>query len=467
MPVDSDQTEFALLPETTYKYTATPFMESAMAKWEVPRDATACTNEYGVAMTMSVTAFSNERALAADPLVDTGLTEFAASDLVICQSKTAREAVETLAKILDNFGSSEVNIALFADQNEAWYMEMYTGHQYAAVKLPDDQVSMFGNEFTMEYLSDYEDCIVSDGLFSLPEENGFAVYGKSEKNESELNLFDTYSGNEMTKAYSHMRTWIGHQLMAPEAYAKDYDAMERYPLCFTPEKQVSLKDVLTMIRNRFEGTQYSPDETGRIDMRVVGTDTALSVHAIQVYPDLPAHMSCVTWESTGPALYGVFVPFSNASTAVHEAYGADQPAKETGKFDTEHYPYYTFKGLCTECVAAKDVPTYGIPVRQYWAEAESGMIGGMKTVLEHVAQMEDQAMAQEFITEYCVNMQGQAFSDAKELYNTVLYNKAKNSNTMKVGRNPETGEYLTTERKLDPIEIKLDASVYQEIPEMP
>ena len=35
------------------------------------------------------------------------------------------------------------------------------------------------------------------------------------------------------------------------------------------------------MRNRFEGTEYSPDETGRTDMRVIGTDTALSVHITQ------------------------------------------------------------------------------------------------------------------------------------------------------------------------------------------
>ena len=46
-------------------------------------------------------------------------------------------------------------------------MEMYNGHQYAAVRLPDDRVCAFGNEFLLQYLSDYADCIVSPGLESL------------------------------------------------------------------------------------------------------------------------------------------------------------------------------------------------------------------------------------------------------------------------------------------------------------
>ena len=125
-------------------------------------------------MTMSVTAFCCPAAMEADPWEDQGITEDTANDLVICQSRTAREAVELLISLIDQYGSAETNIALIADQKEAWYVAMYTGHQYAAVRLPADQVSVFGNEFGLEYLSDYEECITSKELESLPREKGFA-----------------------------------------------------------------------------------------------------------------------------------------------------------------------------------------------------------------------------------------------------------------------------------------------------
>ena len=156
MPVDNDATVFAPLPPTTYRYTATPWMDSTVSMNHLGYDATVCTNEYGVAMEMSITAFSNQAAMKADPLAEHGLSEFTAVDLVTCQSATAREAVEVLASLLDQYGSSEVNIALIADPQEAWYMEMYNGHQYAAVRLPADAVCAFGNEFSLEYVSDYE-----------------------------------------------------------------------------------------------------------------------------------------------------------------------------------------------------------------------------------------------------------------------------------------------------------------------
>ena len=458
MPVDNAATVFAFLPATTYRYTSTPFMDSATAVNGLGRDATVCANECGVTMIMSITSFSNAAALRADPLIEHGLTEFTAVDLVVCQSATAREAVENLLGLIDRFGSSEVNIALIADRTETWYVEMYNGHQYAAVRLPDDRVCVFGNEFLLRFLSDYEECVVSQGLESLAAENGFAVYGE----DGRLDLLATYSGREVVKNYSHMRTWIGHRILSPSSVG-DYRTDDIYPLCFEPDRRVSLQDVMELIRNRFEGTEYSPDETGRTDMRVIGTDTALSVHIVQVWPDLPADMCCVTWESAGPAVYGVFVPVSNAAVSVSAAYARNQSAAEAGVFDTVNYPYYRFKELCTLCVEPDDYPVYGAPVRAYWHKAESVMIRDMSAVLRTAAKMEDHDAARRFITDYCNALQDKAFSDAGQLLNDVRWYHSKNSNTMKNGRNPETHEILDELKPISPMEIRLDAAAWDNI----
>ena len=64
------------------------------------------------------------------------------------------------------------------------------------------------------------------------------------------------------------------------------------------------------------------------------------------------------------------------------------------------------------------------------------------------------------MTDYCAGLQEKAFEDAKELLNLVRWTMSLNSNTMKLGKNPETGEYLTTERVLTPITVTLDGSAY-------
>lgn len=464
MPISVDGKVSIEIPSTTYKYTATPYMDSTLAyEGSSVHDAAVCTNEYGVSMSMSITAFPNEAALKADPLVEGGICEDAATDLVICQSKTAREAVEVLLGIIDKYGNSESNIAIIADQNEVWYVEMYTGHQYAAVKLPKDKVSVFGNEYSLEYLSDFEDNITSKGLNSLADEKGFAVHGKN----NEINLLDTYSGNNTTVEYSHIRTWIGHQILAPSNFSDDYNHDARYPLCFTPEKKVSVQDVCQILRNRFEGTKYSPDETGRIDMRVIGSDTTLSAHVVQVFPDLPAEMSCVSWISSGPPVYGVFVPVSNDCINVSEPYGANQSAEDAGVFDTNTYPFYIFKELCTRCVGPDNYKIYGEPVQKYWYDAESDMFAGMSQVIEQAAKMKDNNARAKYITSYCNDMQTKAFNDGKQILNDVIWTQNKNSNTLKINRNPETQQLTGEKVIIPPIELKLNGSDYKAVPATP
>ena len=460
MPVDNDATVFANLPDTTYRYTSTPWFDSTTKQNGLGHDATVCTNEYGVAMIMSITSFSNEATLNADPLLEHGISEFTAVDLVTCQSKTAKQAVEVLLSLIDEYGSSEVNIALIADQSEAWYVEMYNGHQYAAVKLPSDMVACFGNEFCLEYVEDYEDYILSEKLESLAKDNGFAIYDENGR----LNLLSTYSGEEVVTNYSHMRTWIGHRLLSSSVDYSSYNKDDIYPLVFKADEKVSLIDAFELLRNRFEGTEYSPDETGRTDMRVIGTDTALSVHVVQIYNDLPADYSCITWESSGPAVYGVFVPISNGATSISLPYSLNQPSEEVGVFDTNTYPYYRFKELNTLGIDSSNYKTYGLPVRQYWHQAELNMTSALSQVLNTALEMSD-SDAKEYITNYCNLVQQQAFDDAGTLLNDVVWYMSQNSNTMKNGRNPETGEANDEIKELTPLKVSLDASKYNTIPD--
>jgi len=456
MPVDAESSEYFSLPSTTCKYIGTPFMDSTMLQLGNGIDDAVCVNEYGVAMTMSVTAFSNKAAKEADPWVPDGITEFTMNQLVITSSRTAKEAVRRLAQLIDQFGSSETNIALIIDQDEAWYVEMYTGHQYAAVKLPDDKVAVFGNEFSLEYLSDYSEHVVSENLEKLAVDNGFAVYGR----DNELNLLATYAGKEIVQDYSHRRTWIGHKELAPSAYG-DYSKEDLYPLAFSPDNRVSLQTVMELMRNRYEGTPYSPDETGRKDMRVIGSDTSISVHIVQMHPDMPPSVAGTAWICLAPAPYGVFVPMNILCSEPSDSYAANQPESQLNQFESDKYPWFTFKELNTLCLT--DYKTYGIPVREYWHTAEKYMIDAMAAEVEAVKELlkSDPAAAQKRMTVFCAGLQEKAFADGKALLNQVRWAMSANSNTMKMGINPETDEMSDTERVLTPISVELDAALYK------
>ena len=458
LPIDEQGNVSVPVKDTTFKYQTTPWMDYTVASNGMTRDGTCGTNEKGVIMTMAVTAFSSETALAADPLVEGGLSEQAACDIVLSQAATAREGIEILADIIDSCGNGQVNIALIADRTEAWYMEMYTGHQYAAVKLPQDSVAVFGNEFTMEFLSDYEDAITSTGLELIPEDFGFAVTD----DEKGLNLYETYSGSGMVRRYSRLRTWIGHSILSPLQYG-EYDESVLYPLVFVPDDKVSLQDAMEIMRNRYEGTEYSPDETGRTDMRVIGTDTAMSVHVLQVYPSLPEDISAVLWECTGPAVYGVFVPVSNASYSVAESYGRNQSGdeKDSYNFPADVYPWYAIKEINT--IGMQNPTAYGKPAREVFGQIESEMYCGMKAALEDAVEIYEESpeKAKELLTGYCVRVQSQAFEDELSILNKLRWYESFCSNTLKLAKNPETGEYSGELKVYAPVELTVNLDNYK------
>ena len=79
MPIDNAESVLAVVPETTYRYTCTPYMDYSIDRLDCGRDATVAANEKGVSMLISITAFTNQAALQADPLIDNGLTELTAA----------------------------------------------------------------------------------------------------------------------------------------------------------------------------------------------------------------------------------------------------------------------------------------------------------------------------------------------------------------------------------------------------
>lgn len=152
-------------------------------------------------MSATVSASPGKAAEEADPLVENGLSEASMTTVVLPYITTAREGVQRIADIVDKYGSAEGNIIFIADDKESWYMEIYTGHQYAAVKVPDDMYAVVPNCFLLGYVDTAsKDVIASKDLINLPKSKGFykEVDGK-------FHAALTY-GEEMSD-YNRVRLW--------------------------------------------------------------------------------------------------------------------------------------------------------------------------------------------------------------------------------------------------------------------
>ena len=356
------------LPTHTYKYTTMSDYASA-GDGVYPA---VCTNDQGVSVTGTVSASGCDAWKTADPTVKTGLREAVLPALVAATASSAKQGVENLLAAVDAYGSAEGNVILIADQAGAWIVEIYGGHQYAAMKLADDQVAVFGNQFMLGAVDpkDAENVIVSEGLYTTLETAGLTV-----KDDAGAVLLAQSVCGKTRSDGSNMRTWVGHERLAP-ASAGTYETNTFYPLLYTPDEKVSLADVMAIYRDRYQDTALDVTVAGQEGNRAIAVSTTPETHIVQIYSDLPAACSAVTWVALGGGEHSVFLPEFSGVTETAPAYSMDAPTY------TEGSAYWAFKRVCG--LADVDRGLYSAGVQNFWKLQEGSLIEQMSKEVETV-----------------------------------------------------------------------------------
>lgn len=141
------------LPDQPMRYTAAPNAVEGEGIW-----AAFGVNEAGVGMTATETITSNARVLGADPLVvydektqtPGGIGEEDLVTIVLPYIHTAREGVLRLGKLLEEYGTYEMNGIAFSDRDEIWWLETIGGHHWMAKRVPDDVYVAMPNQLGID-----------------------------------------------------------------------------------------------------------------------------------------------------------------------------------------------------------------------------------------------------------------------------------------------------------------------------
>ncbi len=347
-------------PAHTYRYSALPGSASRHIG-EAPFGA-AGFNELGVAATSTITAYPSEKVLSIDPFTENGLYELSANDLILSRASTAREGIEIIAAIVDEHGSGEGNIIMVADKNEAWYMEILSGHQYAAIKLPDDMAAVIPNAYMLgEFDITSEDVIYSKDLVNLPKKNGFL-----KQTNGKINLRETYS--EPKKDTNTIRIWGGlrklHGVTGNDPYKTEYE------LLFKPTQKISLKDVMDASRYRYEDTEYNVNLPENKYVRPIGTSRQEECHILQIRPNMSVEAGCIEWLCIGNAEFAPYVPYyAAAMTDTPLMYKIDAPTYN------EYSMYWASRSLST--ISALNREAYGSKIQEFFSEYENNLIANI------------------------------------------------------------------------------------------
>ena len=411
------------LPDTTYQYTYVP----DYTRGEDGMYPGSCTNEFGVSITATVSTSTCDAWREADPFVEPGLREAILAAAVAAVATSARDAVDVLLEYVDTYGSEEGNTVMITDQSEAWIVEIYGGHHYCAMKMPDDKVAVFGNQNMIGLVdpnaTPEDGYIYSDGLFELIEQLGLAV------KEGELyHLAKSVTNNTRTDN-SNMRNWGGMTILAP-SLAGEYDSDEFYPLFYSPDEKVSVLDVMDIYRNRYEGTELDVTLPGNEGNRVIGTPNSSQIHILQTFPDWPAESAAINWICLGNTEHSVFIPFFSGITDTADAYKVDGDTYDASG------AYWKFKRIDT--LAELDRSLYSESVRKFWKFQEEDMYQQMldaaPVMLEKYAESSEAGDA--YVTqlgiqmaEYAMTLSDNLFA---KLYTGVMHNTGRTADRVAV-----------------------------------
>lgn len=326
------------LPAVSYKYTAVPDVTPEQGVFDE-----AGFNEEGVSISATVSASANDDIQKVDPYVKDGIAESALTSVVLPHVKTAKEGVELLAKIVREKGAAEGNIVTIADKTGVWYMEILSGHQYAAIKFPDDKYAVFPNTFFLGSVdkNDSENTILSADLEKTARDAG--TY--KEINGS-FHVAQSY--NPPLAEADRSRVWSGIKSLDPNADV-NYDD-EYFELMHSTSDKLSLRDAMNLQRNRLEGTDFKPQDQMELDGKGIPDKTkadpvykypisnpnVMEAHIFQLKDNLPASTGGgILWLAMGSPRNAPYLPYyGNISNT-------SQPYQEMSTAYNENSWYWT------------------------------------------------------------------------------------------------------------------------------
>lgn len=245
--------------------------------------------------------------------------------LILERAETAREGVEIAADLLDEFGYAHVGRSYhIAGPDSAWVLQVTQGKQYAAKRVPDDEVAVVPNGFTIHEV-DFdceENYILSDDLkdfaieydFYDPEEDGpfeFAgVYGRPDVVTGGYNIDRQYAGIYL--------------LTGEEPEFKDDDWHEgdwQLPFSVEPDRELDVEDITEVLDTHYEFDEETEYDFGyeedieevrsphHIGARTICISARNHGRVAQLRDDMPSEIGNLVWFAPNASCVSAYMPW--------------------------------------------------------------------------------------------------------------------------------------------------------------
>lgn len=202
---------------------------------------------------------------------------------------TAREAIQLMGQLVKQYGYADSGECLtIADKKEVWHFEVFgegkdnIGGVWAAVRIPDDEVGVSANipRISTLDLKNKDYYMASENVYDVAKKLGYWD-GKDKKDFKFYKAYGGPSRDGKYKAFS-VREFFIFKTLAPSR-DWNYD-VEELPFSIKPEQKVSAKDVMLLLAQYYEGTEYDVTKNLKAIQRTRGSEKADTIISPRANP---------------------------------------------------------------------------------------------------------------------------------------------------------------------------------------
>ena len=272
------------------------------------------TNDKGVSVSATETISGNSAVKGIDPNVKekvngiVGIEETDIPTIILAEAGSAREGVELLARIYDEYGAYADSGIFICDQKEVWYIENCSGHQYVAIRLNDDITFLEPNIAVIgEVDLDDPNVIASKGLIETAKAAGTFVGNEQE------NIIDYRASYANLGAKEEPRVGAPRMVDGLKFLNQGYDYTQDDLYADNTKFTISnVKDgkIVPMYTNIKPDRQLTKDDVFNFyKLSSVGKPSNQEIEIFQLFKDRPAETGTVGWVGVGNMSNNVFIPY--------------------------------------------------------------------------------------------------------------------------------------------------------------
>ena len=238
-------------PEETYAYFWSEVREPGGEPF-----ADAFYNEYGLFVcSNSAEVCQGQDEDLPEPLGGLG---YGLRRLVAERAKTAREAVEVIADLVETYGYYSGRIYNVIDKDEGWVVQIPPGHNFAAKRVPDDEVYYMPNWLTIREI-DFSDTEHKEWYWSKDVVN-YAI----EKGYYTPAVEGDYSDFDFAKAYQKKWDEVYNWERADSAWPilLGHEPKNLRQMSEKPDAKIGVAKLKEVLTNHFEGKPYCITDGG-------------------------------------------------------------------------------------------------------------------------------------------------------------------------------------------------------------